>query len=225
MSRTFVVPDLHGRRDLLVAGLSEIERRANGGRVVFLGDYVDRGPESRGVLERLMRGPGQPGWAWTCLKGNHEDMLLQVVASPGLMDWWIGNGGDATLASYRDTATRPLAFPLPSAHLDWLAGLPEVHADQHRVYVHAGLDESFPLDRQPSETLLWKRYGQAEVEGYRGKHIVHGHTPIEAGPLMLAGRTDLDTLAWYTGRLVIGDFDDEFPGGPRELIEVIGAPA
>jgi serine/threonine protein phosphatase 1 len=87
--------------------------------------------------------------------------------------------------------------------------------------VHAGLEVGIPLDQQSKHTLVWKRYGDGSAEGYGALHIVHGHTPFEDGPLLLPNRTDLDTGAYYTGRLVVGVFDDALPGGPIDLIENI----
>ena len=92
----------------------------------------------------------------------------------------------------------------------------------HRVYVHAGVDPARLLDAQDETTLLTKRYAADDASGHGARHVVHGHHPFRDGPKLLRGRTDLDTLAWQTGRLVIGVFEDEQPGGPTELIEVKG---
>ena len=213
MSLTFAVADLHGRSDLLEAALVAIEGRAASGTVVFLGDYVDRGPDGAGVLQRLMDGPPS-GWRWVCLKGNHEAMMALALRNPDRLDWWIGNGGDATVASYterRDWVAR---------HLPWIEALPAMQADAHRVFVHAGVDRAMPLDAQPDKVLLWKRYAADDAGGHGARHVVHGHEPDEDGPLRLAGRTALDTLAWRTGRLAVGVFDDDQAGGPVAVIEV-----
>ena len=225
---TFAVADLHGRDDLLRAALDAIQRRAAstpvGSRtIVFLGDYVDRGPDGRGVLERLSAGPPpgwtssgwtSPGWTWICLKGNHEAMMALALRNPDRLDWWIDNGGDATIASYRDHREAI------GRHLAWIEALPSLHADRHRLYVHAGVDPAKPLDAQQDKVLLWKRYPREAGAGHGTLHVVHGHDPNVDGPLLHEGRTDLDTLAWSTGRLVVGVFDDWRPGGPIEMIEV-----
>ena len=212
---TFAVADLHGRYDLLDAALVAIEARAAAGTIVFLGDYVDRGPDGAGVLDRLMAGP-TPGWRWICLKGNHEAIMALALRNPDRLDWWIENGGETTVASYRDRRE------MIARHLPWIETLPAIHIDPHRVFVHAGVDPAIPLDRQPDKTLLWKRYQAGAGGGHGERHVVHGHSPAVDGPLRFAGRTDLDTLAWKTGRLVIGVFDDATPGGPVELIEIRG---
>ena len=226
---TFAVADLHGRFDLLGDALEAIAAYPAGAftrTAVFLGDYVDRGPHGAEVLERLIAGPPE-GWRWICLKGNHEAMMALALRNPDRLDWWVGNGGDATVASYcerRDAI---------AAHLAWIDTLPTLHRDAHRVYVHAGVDPAIPLGSQADRTLLWKRYGRDDAGGHRAErnadggeiHVVHGHDPDEAGPLLLAGRTALDTYAWATGRLVVGVFDDARAGGPVDLIEVRRRPA
>ena len=133
---------------------------------------------------------------------------------------WMEKGGDATLASYGGD---PAA--VPKTHIDWLDGLPLIYLDAHRVYVHAGVDSGLPLDQQGEATLLTKRYPRGFAAGYGDRHVVHGHDNDPNGPLLYQGRTNLDTLAWRTGRLVIGVFDGDRPGGPVDLIELRGAPA
>jgi serine/threonine protein phosphatase 1 len=91
--------------------------------------------------------------------------------------------------------------------------------------VHAGVDSGTPLDHQREETLLWKRYPKGYSAGFGNLHVVHGHDNDPNGPLLYEGRTNLDTLAWRTGRLSIGVFDDDRPGGPIDLITIKGTPA
>lgn len=211
---TFAVGDLHGRRDLLDDVLDAIAARApEGGTVVFLGDYVDRGPSGAQVLARLIEGP-PAGWRWICLKGNHEAMMSLALRNADRLDWWIDNGGGATIASYRGDREAV------AAHLAWIETLPTMHVDAHRIYVHAGVDAAVPLDRQAERTLIWKRYPDYVDEGHGDRHLVHGHDPNPDGPLRLDSRTDLDTYAWHTGRLAVGVFDDAIAGGPIDIIEV-----
>lgn len=221
MAFTFAIGDLHGRFDLLEAALAAIETRAAGGTIVFLGDYVDRGPQSRQVIERLMAGP-PPGWQWICLMGNHEAMLVEFLKFPQIgMPRFIANGGLATLASYGAAAWDPDALPpIPAAHVAWLAGLPLMHVDLHRIYVHAAIDRWRPLHRQREQTLLWDLYPDNDEGGHGDFHVVHGHHQVPAGPVLKKHRTNIDTLAWRTGRLVVAVFEDARPGGPVEFIEV-----
>ncbi|AKR54672.1 serine/threonine protein phosphatase [Youhaiella tibetensis] len=219
MKQTFVVADLHGRLDVLEAALARIEERSpEGGKVVFTGDYIDRGPQSREVIERLRAGP-KPGWRWVILKGNHEDMMVRSRLRPAgdrsVRDdeRWLANGGTETLDSYNGD--------IPHSHLTWARDLPSIHRDKHRIYVHAGVDPQVPLSGHDDSILLWLRYPAGkDVQYPGGLHTVHGHTPNPEGPELYKGRTNLDTLAVRTGRLVVGVFDDDRPGGPVDLLEV-----
>ena len=154
--------------------------------------------------------------------GNHEDTLIEASRDRRKRSHWLDNGGDATLMSYgsRTGSMRDLSL-VEAAHVEWMKALPLFHRDEHRVYVHAGLDEEIPLDHQSKHILIWKRYRDGSAEGYGALHVVHGHSPFEDGPLLLPNRTDLDTGAYYTGRLVVGVFDDASPGGPVDLIETV----
>jgi serine/threonine protein phosphatase 1 len=220
MSLTYVVPDIHGRYDLLTDALAEIAAHSRGeaGVLVTIGDYVDKGPESRQVIDRLLR--GVEGWNFIALKGNHDAMMVEALRDPARMAAWVEKGGAAALASYGGD---PAA--VPQNHIGWLDQLRLMHLDAHRLYVHAGVDPDLPLDRQSETTLLWKRYPKEYSKGYGELHVVHGHDNFPDGPLLYEGRTNLDTLAWRTGRLTIGIFDDDRPGGPVDFIVVKGPPA
>ena len=223
MSTTYAIPDIHGRLDLLDAAIDKIVEHSarNPATVVTLGDYVDRGLRSRQVIERLM------GWSseklkLVPLKGNHEAMMWEVCSNLAELDWWIENGGDRTLASYgSDLDPRCV----PSSHLDWIANLPLMHVDQHRVFVHAAVDPTISLDRHSEQTLLWKRYAEGDERGHGHRHVVHGHHANPEAPIVTKGKTNLDGLAWKTGRLVVGVFDDDQLGGASEFLEVFGPEA
>jgi serine/threonine protein phosphatase 1 len=229
--RTYAIGDLHGRLDLLQSAAKAIANHAGDTRfrVVFLGDYVDRGPDSRGVVNFLMG--LQKLWPVVCLKGNHEELMIQAVNDPGsgALARWLANGGDATLRSYDVDPEADLAEQLPRAHLRWLLSLPRTTGDQHRIYVHAGLLPGTPVHRQSERTCLWirERFLQAGPGDFEA-HIVHGHTPIWEGkpdpaePELLEHRTNLDTGAFATGVLVVAVFDGDTPGGPVELIRIKG---
>lgn len=221
MNFTYAVPDLHGRFDLACEGFSGILAHAAGraGTVVMLGDYVNKGPDSRRVIERVRSG-FEAGWLFLPLKGNHDALMVEALRDPNKMPAWIEKGGDAALASYGGD---PAA--VPQAHVDWLDQLPLLHLDQHRLYVHAGVDAGIPLEQQSEHTLLNKRYPPGDPSGFDGLHVVHGHDNDPDGPLLYSGRSNLDTQAWRTGRLVIGIFDDAKAGGPVDLIEIKGPPA
>jgi serine/threonine protein phosphatase 1 len=221
MSFTYVIPDIHGRFDLLEQALALIAEHSNGARgrrVIFLGDYIDRGPQSREVVELLMKGPPE----WICLKGNHEAMMVDAFLPGHDRDLWISNGGKATLQSF----FRHGRTLVQDTHLSWLYSLPLFHEDQHRIYIHAGIPHrDVPLEDQGEAALLWYRYPPNGDIGYNGKHVVHGHTPRINGPVLLDNRTNLDCGAYLSDRLVVGVFDDDVPGGPVEVLEATLAPA
>jgi calcineurin-like phosphoesterase family protein len=226
MARSYAIPDLHGRHDLLTGALDAISAQAGGDPItlIALGDYVDKGPQSRQVIDEmsaLQRNP-PAGWRVVCLKGNHDAMMLDAVRKPDTLDYWMARGGDTALMSYGGLGDGGRAG-IPEPHLQWLEGLALMHVDRHRVFVHAAVDTTLPLDRQSEQTLLWTRYPNGFAAGHGDRHVVHGHDRAREGPLLFPGRTNLDTMAWSTGRLVIGVFDDDVPGGPIHVIQIQGA--
>ncbi|HSZ96787.1 MAG TPA: metallophosphoesterase, partial [Bradyrhizobium sp.] len=151
MTQTFVIPDIHGRLDLLSEALAEIAAPSKGetGTIVMIGDYVDKGPDSKGVIDRLSGVSG--GLDLVTLKGNHDAMMIDALRDRSTMAAWLSKGGDAALASY---GGEPAS--VPQSHIDWLDRLRLFYVDTHRLYVHAGVDPGTPLDLQSVETLLWK---------------------------------------------------------------------
>lgn len=217
MTKTYAIGDIHGKYALLERALERIESSPSGGRVVFLGDYVDRGENSRAVIERLMAGPTKPGWEWICLKGNHEDMMVGALRAKYQGNWWVGNGGGSTLVSYDGE--------VPEEHVVWADTRPLYHADGKRVFVHAGVDESLPMNQQDEETLLWSRCPTHQDCSHPEGFVVHGHTIVTDGPVVLAGRMNLDTGAFHTGRLSVAVFDDDKEGGPVDIFSVTSSSA
>jgi serine/threonine protein phosphatase 1 len=227
MSFTYVIPDLHGRRDLLDSAFDRIADHAAGApaTIILLGDYIDRGPDSRQVLERLI-GFRSAQFRLIPLKGNHEEMMWQACNKLADPNWWIDNGGDTTLGSYREleVGADRATIVVPRSHLRWVADLALMHVDQHRVYVHAGVDPAIPLYQQRERTLLWKLYPQGYSQGHGRRHVVHGHQANPEAPIVTHGKTSLDSLAWKTGRLVVGIFDDDQPGAASDYLEILGQP-
>jgi serine/threonine protein phosphatase 1 len=221
MSLTYVIPDIHGRYDLLRDGVARIADHSAGdpGLVITIGDYVDKGPDSKAVIDRLLPGV-LPGCRLVALKGNHDAMMIEALRDHAKMPSWMKEGGDAALASYGGD---PAA--VPQAHIAWLDARQLMHVDAHRIYVHAGVDPEIALDLQNEATLLTKRYPNGFAQGFGGLHVVHGHDSFADGPLLYAGRSNLDTKAWKTGRLTIGVFLDDRAGGPVDFLVVKGPPA
>ncbi len=227
---TYAIGDIHGRLDLVAAALEAIGEHhgPDGRRIVFLGDYVDRGPDSRAVVELMMSFEADPGVV--CLKGNHEALMLKALDRPhsSEMQHWLRLGGRQTLESYGvDEADEDVRDKVPAAHLSWMTRLPLTSGDPHRIYVHAGLHPDAVFERQQEEHCLWirERFLDAPAGSF-DRHIVHGHTPLwrdkpePAEPEILAHRTNLDTGAYMTGLLTVGVFPEDRPGGPEALIRI-----
>jgi len=207
----YAIPDIHGQDALLEAALDLVAR--DGGteaRIIFLGDLVDRGPDSRAVIDRLMTGQAQ-GCPWTVLRGNHDQMLIDfldtgVIHSPHIGSGlsWLNHrlGGVATLASYgldvTENATQWQAArcAVPQAHRDWLAGLPLWQEVGDLLFVHAGIRPGVALTAQDPEDLMWIRDGFLDHEGAHPWLVVHGHTALEM-PTHFGNRIDLDGGAAY----------------------------
>ena len=141
---TYAIGDIHGRLDLLTTLLAQIEQhRAGRDRtIVFLGDYIDRGPESAGVIATVRRLQAREPGCIVCLKGNHEDLMLKAYRDESKVNLWVMNGGYETMASFGPD--------VPAEVLRWAEVLPTVHEDAHRFYVHAGFRPGRP-GPDPSE--------------------------------------------------------------------------
>jgi serine/threonine protein phosphatase 1 len=206
------VGDVHGRIDLLEALWAQIRARAARSScrrrvLVFLGDYVDRGPRSADVIERLVA--GFDGFETVCLKGNHEETLLKFLQDPSVGDIWKDFGGLDTLRSYgishapgsswADTRAS-FALVLPPAHLDFLKNLKLHHAEGDYLFVHAGVRPHVRLEDQQEYDLLWIRDEFLGSDASFGRVVVHGHTPTR-DPVMRENRIGIDTGAFYSDKL------------------------
>ena len=206
--RTYVIGDIHGcdakARDLFEACLDFNRDRPHG--FVFLGDYVDRGANSRAVVEWLMAIEAVMPDQVLCLRGNHEDLLLRAArGNPEDEEAWLEAGGDATLSSY--PARR--AMDIPAAHRKWISECPLLYRDERRLYVHAGIVPGVPLNQQPRHALMWIRDEFLSSDADHGMLVVHGHTPLPGGkPDLRRNRLNLDTGAVFGGPLTCAVFCD-----------------
>ena len=214
-TRVYAVGDVHGRADLLADVFTRIDADvraypAQHAVEIFLGDYVDRGPASREVIERLIaRGSEQET---VCLKGNHEAFLLEFLSNPAVLPEWQRYGGLATLISYglgpamnadegeRAALAAAFARALPAAHLSFLHGLKPTFTCGDFLFVHAGVRPGVALAKQQESDLLWIREDFLLHEERFEKIVVHGHTPV-AEPDVRPNRINIDTGAYATNRL------------------------
>ncbi len=216
--RVYAVGDIHGRADLLRRLLGLIE--ADNARqpraevwLIFLGDYIDRGPASRDVIDILMEHPSFADKV-VRLRGNHEDALLTFLDDPSHGRLWLEWGGMATMTSYGvrvpadlpadqrfEHLSRRLGELLPAGHRAFLAALPLTQTLGDYMFVHAGVDPRAPLDQQDPFDLTTIRSPFLDWGERLDRVVVHGHTISAEGPVFLPWRIGIDTGAYATGRL------------------------
>ncbi|MGB7404260.1 MAG: metallophosphoesterase family protein [Pacificimonas sp.] len=216
--RIYAIGDIHGRLDLLTALLDHIETDigsyAGETTLVFLGDYIDRGPDSAGVVARLIVGPG-PGTDWVFLKGNHDDFIVKLLeadeVSPRGFSAWLDQGGIDAMMSWglsrsligsedREEVIAALREAMPPAHIDFFTSLDLSYEVGDYMFVHAGVRPHVDLAEQKAADLLWIRDDFLTHRKPFAKHIVHGHT-IATNPEFMPNRTGIDTGAYATGTL------------------------
>ncbi len=211
----YAIGDVHGCLSLLNELESLIAQDfANHGDkcfLVMLGDYVDRGPNSAGVLDHLTSADQNP-IKRVYLAGNHESTMLSFLSQPARNHEWLRFGGVETLRSYgvdlsslfsagysAQSVRHLLNSHIPREHIEFLQGLHLVAFTDEHAFVHASIDPQRPIDGQSEDTLLWRDAGAIDYAGY-GRLVVHGHTQV-ASPLLDRGRIAIDTGAFATGKL------------------------
>jgi serine/threonine protein phosphatase 1 len=221
--RLYIIGDIHGRADLLdemvgkirgdIASHNEIDCLT-----VTLGDYVDRGPDSRGVLDRLSRNPFPT--RYVAIKGNHEVLFESFMRDPSVASQWRRFGGLETLHSYGvpinelmvgkgyDKAAKALSAAIPQDHLRFLSSLEPFISVGRYFLCHAGVRPNVPLSQQRIEDLLWIRDEFLNSNATFEKTIIHGHTPHD-WPQVRPNRINIDTGAFATGRLTCLVIDGE----------------
>lgn len=230
-TRLYAIGDIHGRDDLLAALLVAVERDGHDYPdkrkvLIFLGDYIDRGLQSRQVLDRLT-GPMPEGFEAVFLKGNHELAMQQFMRDPQFGRTWKYYGGLETMHSYGITeltlSDDPMEFErardrlrdtLPVAHKQFLDGLVSSVEFGDYFFAHAGVRPGIPLRRQIEDDLLWIREDFLESRASFGKIVVHGHSPSEEA-VFRPNRIGIDTGAYMTGVLTCLVLD----GQDRQLLQ------
>lgn len=224
MQPLYAIGDIHGQLNALQRALALVD--ADGGsaeQVVFLGDYTDRGPDSRGVLDLLIHGQTS-GRNWTFLRGNHDRMFQLFVQSPPQSDphmmvelYWLHPrlGGDTTLASYgvdasgtrreKDVHTE-LLRAVPQSHVDFLNNLQMSFETDTLFLAHAGIRPGVALEDQSEEDLLWIRKEFHQSTADHPKLIIHGHTPVDT-PTHYGNRINIDSGAGYGHPLSVAVFE------------------
>jgi serine/threonine protein phosphatase 1 len=230
--RLYAIGDIHGCRDLLVEMHAridaEVERdRPADWRIVHVGDYCDRGPDTRGVIDFLIE-----RMAWdsrvVCLRGNHDEGFLSFLEARSGAGIFINNGGETTAASYGVTGDfsagalertrRSLVAAMPAAHAAFLAALPYAITVGDFFFCHTGIRPGVPIDEQEARDLIWIRESFLDDPRLHPKVIVHGHTPSTDVELK-ANRVNIDTRAFASGRLSALMLD-----GERKLVREVSRP-
>ena len=215
----YAVGDVHGRLDLLdplVCQIADDVLRIGPSKrpiLMFLGDYVDRGLESKGVIDRILALRSQPAFEVRTLKGNHEEAMLNFLRDASAGPEWVEYGGAQTLVSYGVTAPKmrgdvadwerarkEFGERIPPAHLAFLTGLEMMVNVGDYLFVHAGLRPGIAIEDQDEHDLMWIRDDFLNEQKPFEKVVVHGHTPEEA-PFLGACRIGVDTGAYATGVL------------------------
>jgi serine/threonine protein phosphatase 1 len=215
--RIYAISDIHGCAHQLGQMLGVIDADIAHSKPyraieVFLGDYIDRGPDSRSTLDLLIKRARRGNTVF--LKGNHEAFLADVFRDPSRIADWAQVGGLQTLMSYglspspnpdeeeQRVLVRELAEAMPPQHLEFLKRLRLTFTCGDFLFVHAGIRPGIPLSEQREADLLWIREEFLHSQRNFGKYIVHGHTPVRSAEV-LANRANIDTGAYATGNLTL----------------------
>lgn len=213
----YAVGDIHGclkpLRQLLALIREDAARSGLEPILIFLGDYIDRGPDSKGVVDELIWLSRDSFARVSLLRGNHDDALLRFIEDPIESAAWLDHGGGVTLQSYDVTppatrgdpdalkqAARDLSAALPPSHLEFFQSLGGIATIGDYVFVHAGLRPGVSIEEQTSHDILWIRSEFLNSKVEFPKVVVHGHTPVEV-PYRDRRRIGVDTGAYATGVL------------------------
>ncbi len=221
--RVYAIGDIHGRLDLLLELIETINQDMSAdpitqNTIVFLGDYVDRGPDSAEVVDYLSK-LSIPGVECVFLMGNHEKYMMDLTTLSVPFEVWLHNGGAATLKSYsidvdlENDLLNPLAVQealkqaIPRHHWDFFESLKPSWQKGRVFFAHAGIDPARPLDQQRGQDLIWIREAFLHSERDHGALIVHGHTPHHE-PEVRRNRINVDTGAWQSDYLTALALED-----------------
>jgi serine/threonine protein phosphatase 1 len=196
--RIFAIGDIHGCYEQLMALMSKIPIDFARDTLVFMGDYIDRGPQSAEVVDYLVKlKKRMPGVVF--LKGNHEDMLEKYLDGTDRFTYLL-NGGQQTLDSYLNKQDKPDSHPIPPEHLEFFKSLRLFYETEDYIFVHAGLRPRIALDSQETDDLLWIRDKFLYTRFDFGKPVIFGHTPL-GKPLVESNKVGIDTGAVYGNTL------------------------
>jgi serine/threonine protein phosphatase 1 len=198
MKKLFAIGDIHGCYDRLKALVGKIPIDFSRDTLLFIGDYIDRGPHSAEVVDYLIQLKKRVKEV-IFLKGNHEDMLDKFLSGDDRFTYLL-NGGQQTLDSYLKKPVQSESFPIPSDHIEFFKSLRLYYETEEFIFVHAGLRPRTPLETQSTEDLLWIRDNFISTKYDFGKRVIFGHTPLKK-PLVEPNKIGIDTGAVYGNAL------------------------
>jgi serine/threonine protein phosphatase 1 len=211
--RYYCFPDIHGCSGLLKDALSFVySQNPNGGKIIFLGDYIDRGPDNYGVLQIVMNPP--EGWEFVTLLGNHEAMLIDAyIHGTPFYDMKaaqdIAGFGQDEFVMYDH-----IRQGIDRSIMEWMYELKVCHIEDKNVFAHAFYDDTLTPENQRTKACIWTRMDdwQTFQNSKQGLYLTHGHTPRKHGPVQSPNRTNLDAGAVFYGRLVIAEYYEDIQG-------------
>jgi serine/threonine protein phosphatase 1 len=198
MERIFAVGDIHGCLDKLISLMGIIDIDPKKDTLLFIGDYIDRGTQSKEVVDYLIDLSKRQNHV-VFLKGNHE-LMLQLYLSGVDRFNFLANGGQATLDSYLKDHSHAEVSLIPAAHLDFFDNLRLYYETDQYIFVHAGLKANIPLEKQNEWDMLWIRDKFICSDFDFGRCVIFGHTPFRE-PLVLDNKIGIDTGAVYGNKL------------------------
>lgn len=206
VDRYYAFPDIHGMSNLLDKALNFVyKENPDGGKIIFLGDYIDRGPDNKGVIETMMNPPDK--WEFIQLMGNHEEMFLaSFLHKQPFFD-------TSPLFEYTGEMLVEQAVELfPVEVIQWMQSLKYFHFEGPNVFAHAFYDPDLLPEHQSKSMLLWSRYDDWEPFNSHNLHLTHGHTPRKNGPIQSPNRTNLDAGSCFYSQYVIGEYHKDKKG-------------
>ncbi len=210
-ARTFAIGDIHGSFVALTTLLSDIKPRADD-TLIFLGDYVNRGADSKGVLDTIMALSKQ--CQVITIMGNHELIMLDGLTYQDDFEFWLKVGGDKTLQSFHLFPRRSECLHLPFNYVNFLKSLQDYHETDDFIFCHASIDSHLPMNQQSDHTLRWRKLENHHTGHISGKTVICGHSEQRNGMILIQGNLIcIDTWAYSDGRLsalqVGGNTDDK----------------